>query len=686
MLGLVRVLGGGSRRAAGATALVLAVALSTTGVEIVAQALVCGIALGARGRGAREARRWGHLALGVGLGVAIAAPVLLLVSSQVAGSARGQGFPTDVVLAHSVHPFTLVQTLVGGLYGNLSNLAGEWWGQNFFPRGFPYVLSLYLGAAALAVAAVGARSGHPLARRLAVLVALGLVVSVGRWAGLTPVVDALPALRLVRFPVKAFYTAHFAVALLAALGLSSLASAADRGPWRRLGAARGRRRRVARAGAARAPARAGRERRLRRGLLPPGFAADARAALLARVLGDAALGGAVALAVAGVAVLALRPALAAPRAAAMVVALIAADLLRTGAGLNPMVTPEFFRPSPELEARLASFRDGRVFSCSVEESPRYLGARVARRTEHEAWSFALLLETLTPAFNVPLGVPTALSPDLTMLVPADRVFSPAEASCRDLDAILPRLREAAVRFVLSVDPLAHPDLEPDGLLAPERIAPLAVQVYRLRDPRPRAEALGPARVVETAFGANRVVVVVESDGPAAVRLRRRLGSGLDGARRRTSRLDSRARKEPRRAGSPGPQPGGDGLPAPGSRGCPRRVRARPRGGGLPGPTAEETRRRPRAGRAARLTARRAADYHFPCTATPSRIWPSSRSFPPASPRPASLARPSPTSTARPSSNGSTSARGRPPRSAECSSPPTTSASPPSCGASAARWS
>ena len=193
-----------------------------------------GIVLGARGRAAREARRWGLLALAVGLGVAIAAPVLVLVSSQVAGSASGHGFPTDVVLAHSVHPFTLVQTLVGGLYGNLSNLAGEWWGQNFFPRGFPYVLSLYLGAATLAVAAVGARSGHPLARRLAALAALGLVVSVGRWAGLAPVVDALPPLRLFRFPVKAFYTAHFAVALLAAIGVASLAAAADRIPWRRL--------------------------------------------------------------------------------------------------------------------------------------------------------------------------------------------------------------------------------------------------------------------------------------------------------------------------------------------------------------------------------------------------------------------------------------------------------------------
>ncbi len=459
------------------------------------------------------------LTLALGLGIAIAAPVLVLVSGQLAGSARGHGFPTDVVLAHSVHPFTLLQTLVGGLYGNLQNLAGEWWGQNFFPRGFPYWLSLYLGAATLAVTWVGVRSGHPLARRLLVLVALGLVVSVGRWAGLAPVVEALSPLRLFRFPVKAFYTVHLAVALLTAIGLQSLASADDWRPWRRLvGAAGGLGALLALAPLvprllpAATAAFASR-------VFPPGLSAAARPALISYVLGDAAVGGAVALAAAGVGVLVLRRAIAAPRAAAIVVALVAADLLRTGAGLNPMVTAAFFRPSPQLEARLDSLRDGRVFTCSLDESPSYLAGRLARSADQEAWSFALLLETLTPAFNVPLRVSTAMSPDLTMLVPGERILSPAEASCRDLDAILPRLRDAAVRTILAADELRHPELEPDGTLAAVRVAPVAVHVYRLRDPRPRAEALGPARVVETSFGANRVLLVVESNGPAEVVLR-----------------------------------------------------------------------------------------------------------------------------------------------------------------------
>jgi hypothetical protein len=255
------------------------------------------------------------------------------------------------------------------------------------------------------------------------------------------------------------------------------------------------------------------------GFFPPDLPGPARAALLGRVLADAAVGGVVALAAVGVAALAARAALAAPRAAALLVALVGADLLRTGAGLNPMVTAAFYRPSAQLEARLDSLRAGRVFTCSLDESPAYLAGRVARAAGQEAWSFALLLETLTPAFNVPLHVDTAMSPDLTMLVPADRVLSPDEASCRDLDAILPRLREAAVRTVLAVDELRHPDLEPDGLLAPQRIAPLAVHVYRLHAAKPRVEASGSARVVEARFGANDVSLVVQAAAPADVLIR-----------------------------------------------------------------------------------------------------------------------------------------------------------------------
>ena len=134
---------------------------------------------------------------------------------------------------------------------------------------------------------------------------------------------------------------------------------------------------------------------------------------------------------------------------------------------------------------------------------------------------------------MPLRVATALSPDLTMLVPADRVLSPAEASCRDLDAILPRLREAAVRTVLAVDALSHPELEPDG--RPGAGAHRPAGRPRLPPARPAAPRrdLGSARVVEAAFGANDVSLVVESAAPAASSLRDGWAPGW------TARVDGR---------------------------------------------------------------------------------------------------------------------------------------------------
>jgi hypothetical protein len=165
-------------------------------------------------------------------------------------------------------------------------------------------------------------------------------------------------------------------------------------------------------------------------------------------------------------------------------ALLGADLLRTGSGLNPMVAATFFRPSPELAAALDPVPEGRVYTCAFDSSRGYREARRAKGAAHEAWTFAVALETLTPAFNVPLRVPTAMSPDLTMLVPEDRVLPPAEAGCHDLDAILPRLRRAGVHTVLSADPLVHPALRPLQVLEPDRIAPVVVHVYRLAAPLP----------------------------------------------------------------------------------------------------------------------------------------------------------------------------------------------------------
>jgi hypothetical protein len=492
---LARVAAGTGRRAFVGAVAVTATALCTTGVEIAAQALLLALVLGTRRRGGATAARLARAGAAVLLGAALAAPVLAFVASQIAGSARGAGLTVDVVLAHSVHPFTLVQSIVGGLYGRLDNPAGDWWGQNFFPRGFPYVLSLYLGPAALAVAFVGLTSRHPLRTRLAVLAAFGLVVCLGRWAGLAPLVAALPPLRLFRYPVKAFFTVHTTVALLVALGLEQFAAERDRRAWRILAAGAGALGLLLVFAPLLPRIAPGPMARFAAAFFPPGYAAVQRAALLSRVLLDAATGGAVALAVAATAGLSGRGIVPRPRAAVLVVALVGADLLRTGAGLNPMVSGAFFRPSSELARHLEEWRSGRVFTCPFDESPTYRQARLAKGTAREAWTFAVAQETLTPATNVPRGVPTAMSIDLTMLVPEERVLLPADAHCRDPAALVPRLRRAGVDTVLSLDPLAHPDLEPRGELRPGRIAPLVVHVYAVSSALSRARVATHVRPV-----------------------------------------------------------------------------------------------------------------------------------------------------------------------------------------------
>jgi hypothetical protein len=485
---LSRAAQGGPRRIAVAAALV-AIAVSTTAIEIVAQTLLIGglFAFKRTRHGSASIRVVASVALGLGL----AAAPLVVVAGAVAGSAREAGFSTEVALAHAVHPMTLVQVVVGGLFGDLNRIADRFWGQNFFPLGFPYLLSLYIGSTTLALAAVGAFRASPVRWRLVGLCLVALFVCLGPWAGLGPLVDALPLLRRVRYPSKAFFTVHTSVALLAGLGLDALARSADGRAWRGLTAA------LTSAGAllVAAPWVPLLLPESARWFLAHFFPADAtlemRRTWLGLVVQDAARGGLVVVAAALVAILAATGRFRSRLAAGGLVALVAADLLRTGAGLNPTVTRDFFILSPETVQWAAAVRGtGRVFTCDVGQSPSYLRLRMARPGGHETWSFSLLADSLTPLFNVQAELPSALSPDLTMLVPVSRVTSPSEASCRDLASLLPRLREVGVSHVLSLDPLQAADLTPSGNIEPFRVAPAMIHTYALRNPAPMVEIEG----------------------------------------------------------------------------------------------------------------------------------------------------------------------------------------------------
>jgi hypothetical protein len=470
----------GGRREAAVAGCLVALDLSTTGIEVVVQTLV--IALLLLPARSRRLRVLAPVALGVGL----AAPVLLVIRGMVAGTARGQGLATELVLAHSVHPVTFLQVLVGGLYGDLNNLGASWWGDNFFPRGFPYFLSLYLGLAVVTLAAVGVAAGGALRWRIVLLVLFGGWFSLGRWGGFGPLVDLVPFLHALRYPSKAFFSVHFGVALLVAEGLHALGQDAARRAWRALaafglglGLAFG----IAQTMPALAP---GTTRWLLLGFFPPRLPWAARESLAGHVLQDAAIGG-------GMAVLAgllgcsvlkgwFRPGL----ARGLLVALVAADLLREGAGLNPMVTHSLYTLSPETAELAAQLRPGggRVFTCRLDSSPTYLRARPFFGEAQDAWTFGLLNDTLSPFFNMGPEIPSALSLDTTMLVGVERVTTPDEAGCETVSSLIPRLRSAGVTQVVSVDALDDAALRERAVLAPRRAAPLTIKVYDLDRPLP----------------------------------------------------------------------------------------------------------------------------------------------------------------------------------------------------------
>jgi hypothetical protein len=99
-------------------------------------------------------------------------------------------------------------------------------------------------------------------------------------------------------------------------------------------------------------------------------------------------------------------------------------------------------------------------------------------------------DSLFPHFNLPEKVATALGEDLTGLVPLGRTS--AGYSCADFDAMAPRLREAAVTHVASLEPLTTAQLAPLASFSSPPLEPATVYVYALRDPLPRLSLQGAA--------------------------------------------------------------------------------------------------------------------------------------------------------------------------------------------------
>ena len=475
---LIRAGTGGAREVALA-GVAIAVCLSTTGVEIAAQALACAFVLGASRRIADQLR----FAAGVLLGIGLSASPLVALASLVSGSRRAGGFSIAESLDQSLHPVSLAQTLIAGLFGDPIASGYGYWGARFLGGSapFPYFVSLYIGGAVLCLVAIGAARAERHRTRLLLLLAAGLLVCLGRWSRLDVLLEFAPVLAKVRFPVKAFFTVVVASCLLASAAADGLL-ASRRAWWQLLvGSA------LVGLGLL--------SLSLVETWLPGGFAwlqarfftdsypQGLRAAALRAVAADAATGAAALIGIAGLAALTLRRRISAELAVVAATAIIAADLLRAGAGLNPTVPSSFYAFSAEMTGVATRLRDagGKVFTCSIHAMPTFRDA-VRRVGRPDAWTAGLWRESLSPYANMDIGIATT-GADATALVSAERSLSTADAMCRE-QGTLQRLRERGVRFILSVQPFANQALRLVDVASPARTAPLSIHVYELEHSLP----------------------------------------------------------------------------------------------------------------------------------------------------------------------------------------------------------
>jgi hypothetical protein len=524
----------GGHRWVAAAAAALALALSTLAVEFVAQAVVLGCALAAAD--APRGRPLARAALGIVLGAGLAAVPVAVTLGILAESVRGAGFAREVALGNAVHPVALLQVLLPDLFGSLAAPVEAWWGGRFFSRGFPYLLSLYLGPLPLALAAAGVRGsrlGALRTRVLLIVAALALWYALGERAGLAGWVAALPGAASFRFPSKALLLPVLAVSLLAGAGADRLA----RGEAWRAFAAGCAAVAVVPAAVALAVAAGGAP------LAEWAAIAETRLPSVQRtILGQAAQAVMLALSALALAVLVRRGRLQPVPAVAAVGLLLVGDLARAGQGMNPQTTPRYFSLLPELAAlRLDALGGGRVFSYGLDESPAFRRLLGSRTRGLGLWSFFLSRQMLVPYVSAIDRIETAYGKDLTSFLAHGLLLAPEDLAPGRVASVAGVLRAAAVSRVLSLDPLDHPDLR---LLARVPAGPpnVWIHAYELAGAAPRVWREG-GRAVPRREGPGAWECRVEGASAGALLVRETYAHGwkawVDGAPASVRRAEGR---------------------------------------------------------------------------------------------------------------------------------------------------
>jgi hypothetical protein len=150
---------------------------------------------------------------------------------------------------------------------------------------------------------------------------------------------------------------------------------------------------------------------------------------------------------------------------------------------------------------LDRLQGGRVFTYGLDYSPVFLRFLNQPLPGRGLASFYMNRQLLAPYNNILDRVEISEAKDLTSFVPRPPEFGPEDYAPEAVGHILPRLRNAAVSRLLSLDPLEHPEVRIRNQV-PLGAAGLQIHVYEIASPWPRAYLacrVGPAMPQEQAL-------------------------------------------------------------------------------------------------------------------------------------------------------------------------------------------
>ena len=279
----------------------------------------------------------------------------LPTTSVVAQSTRAEGMTYEAFTQWSVAPQRLPELVIPRYFGDTDSLVEErYHGRKYESQGYPYIISIYLGVPLLLLAACGARQRPA----LAVLAAIALALSLGsHLPGFRLIYEHVPFVTLFRYPVKAQMAALLPLAMLAAIGLGRM----------------------------------------------PRTPLKIAAAVMAIALAFFSLHAAIAAAAFALAVHSRRE--------WAVAAVVAADLLIAGWGVNDFAPRDLFAPPPLTAAVRATVGDGRLFAAQKPIHLRAPDDDLMWLARHQVQTF--------DNYNAPIfGVRSVFNTDYDGLAPA----------------------------------------------------------------------------------------------------------------------------------------------------------------------------------------------------------------------------------------------------------------------------